>query len=79
MSVKTPVKAHTNNTQPPPPTVLEISALTIKMPEPIIDPITSIVESNRPKCLLNSVDCCAEDWDISIHYLMIKCMSYTRN
>ena len=79
MRVKKPVKAHTNNTHPPPPTLLEISALTIKMPEPIIDPITSIVESSRPNSLLNSVDCCVEDWGISIRYLMIKCMSYIRN
>ena len=40
---------------PAEPTCLTISALTIKIPEPIIEPTTNIVPSNNPNSRLNSV------------------------
>src|SRR5215831_16930247 len=47
-TVKIPVISHTTSNQPGPPTCLEISAETRKIPEPIIDPATIIVESSKP-------------------------------
>src|SRR5207302_8368183 len=38
----------TTNNHPGEPTCREISAETMKIPEPIIDPATSIVESSKP-------------------------------
>src|SRR5574343_1634483 len=40
--------------QPAEPTCLTISALTINIPEPIIEPTTSMVPSNNPNSFLNS-------------------------
>jgi hypothetical protein len=40
--------------QPAEPTCLAISALTINIPEPIIDPTTSMVPSSNPSSLLKS-------------------------
>src|SRR5205814_10310390 len=40
------------------PTFLVMSALTIKMPEPIIEPATTIVASTKPSDCLNEVACC---------------------
>ena len=52
-----PVKIQINKRLPGDPTSRIISADTIKIPEPIIVPATSIVESKRPKrcwnCLLS--------------------------
>src|SRR5689334_18240845 len=45
----TPVSSQTAISQPGAPTSRAISAETTKMPEPIIDPATSIVASNRPR------------------------------
>src|SRR5450631_1313820 len=49
-----PVITQIRRSHPPPPTVRAISALTMKIPDPIIEPMTSIVPSNRPRALLNS-------------------------
>lgn len=43
----------TTNNHPDEPTCREISAETIKMPDPIIEPATSIVESSKPSPLTN--------------------------
>jgi hypothetical protein len=43
-----PVISHTNMSHPAPPTFLTISALTMKIPEPIMDPATIIVASINP-------------------------------
>src|SRR6266571_1332979 len=47
--VSAPVTSHTNSSQPGAPTCRVISAETMKMPEPIIDPATIMVESSRPR------------------------------
>lgn len=46
--VSSPVMIHAVRSPPALPTPRAISAATIKMPVPIIEPATSIVESNRP-------------------------------
>jgi hypothetical protein len=45
-----------------------MSAETMKMPDPIIEPTTTIVESNRPRPRLNSVSrpAAAADGDVVI-------------
>src|SRR5262249_14355679 len=55
----------TTSSHPGLPTCLEISAETIKMPDPIIAPATIIVESNRPSprtkfssCFIDCFDPC---------------------
>jgi hypothetical protein len=48
-----PVINQTARSHPPEPTVRAMSALTIKMPDPIIDPTTSMVAPYRPRALLN--------------------------
>ena len=53
--VSAPVSAQAASSQPALPTYRDISADTMKMPDPIIDPTTTIVESNRPSPRLNSV------------------------
>jgi hypothetical protein len=40
---------HESSSHPGLPTLRAISEETMKMPEPIIDPATSIVESNSPR------------------------------
>ncbi len=59
--VMNPVMIQTAISHPAEPTFLVISALTIKIPEPIIDPATIIVESNRPNDCLKEVGCSAMD------------------
>ena len=44
-----PVINQTTTSQPALPTLRVISALTIKIPEPIMPPATIIVASNRPR------------------------------
>jgi hypothetical protein len=44
-----PVSSQTAISHPALPVFLVISALTIKIPEPIIEPATIIVPSNSPK------------------------------
>ncbi len=53
MIVSTPVTAQTTSSQPEEPTSRAMSAETMKMPEPIIEPATSIVESSKPSPLTN--------------------------
>src|SRR4051812_35967712 len=48
MSVITPVSTQIANSQPDEPTSRAMSAETMKMPEPIMVPTTSMVASNRP-------------------------------
>ena len=55
-TVSTPVITHESNSQPELPTSRAIDDDTIKMPDPIIDPATSIVESKRPKPRLSPLD-----------------------
>ncbi len=50
MIVMTPVTTQTTMSQPAAPTSREISAETMKMPEPIMVPATSMVASKRPSC-----------------------------
>ena len=49
-----PVIIHEASSQPGLPTLRAISAETMKMPEPIIDPATSMVESNSPRVRASS-------------------------
>jgi hypothetical protein len=58
VSVINPVISHTTISQPGLPTFLAMSALTMKIPEPIIDPATIMVESNSPNDCLKD-DCCS--------------------
>jgi len=44
-----------------------MSADTMKMPEPIIEPTTTIVASNRPRPRVNSVSKPASDADFSVN------------
>src|SRR5215207_1746340 len=53
--VSTPVTTPATSSQPGLPTWRAMSAGTMKMPEPIIDPTTTIVASYRPSPRLNSV------------------------
>ena len=53
--VSAPVSTQATSSHPGLPIVRAISAETMKMPEPIIDPTTTIVESNRPRPRVNSV------------------------
>ena len=48
-----PVMSQTTISQPELPTLRRMSALTINIPEPIIDPATIIVASRRPSTGLN--------------------------
>ncbi len=48
MSVMTPAIPHAARSHPPAPSRRALSAETMKIPEPIIDPTTSAVASNRP-------------------------------
>jgi hypothetical protein len=50
-----PVSTQTKIIHPALPTFLAISAVTIKIPEPIIEPATNIVASRRPRLGLNSL------------------------
>ena len=54
-SVNAPVTIQAMSSQPGLPTRRAMSAETMKMPEPIMDPTTTIVESNRPRPRVNSV------------------------
>ena len=47
--VSTPVITQATSKPPAEPVCREISADTIKIPEPIIDPTTIMVESNNPR------------------------------
>src|ERR1039457_2185539 len=51
--VKAPVTSHATNSQPADRTWRLMSADTMKMPEPIIDPATSMVESSKPRLCTN--------------------------
>src|SRR5204863_359249 len=51
MSVSRPVTSQTRSNQPGAPTCRAMIEETIKMPEPIIDPATSMVESSKPALL----------------------------
>ena len=62
MRVTTPERAHTTSSRPGVPTSLRISADTMKIPEPIIEPTTSAVASSREMAFTNSAwtgGCCA--------------------
>src|SRR6185369_7030421 len=50
-----PVITQEASNQPGLPTLRDISADTMKMPEPIIDPATSMVESNSPRVRVSSL------------------------
>src|SRR5580658_2124811 len=47
--VSTPVKNHATSNQPALPIWRDMSAETMKIPEPIITPTTTITESKRPR------------------------------
>jgi len=53
VTVSAPVTAHTKSSQPGDPTNRPMSAETMKIPDPIIEPATSIVESSKPSPLTN--------------------------
>src|SRR5437764_13549899 len=54
----------TTNNHPGEPTCREISAETMKMPDPIIEPATSMVESSNPRPRMN-LPLVGSDGDIS--------------
>ena len=51
-----PVTIQTTSNHPGEPTCLEIPPETMKIPDPIIDPATIIVESSKPSPRTNPVD-----------------------
>src|SRR5205085_5877353 len=53
ITVSRPVTSQTTSNQPGEPTCFPMIAETMKMPEPIIEPATSIVESSKPRPLMN--------------------------
>ena len=55
--VSSPVTTQTISSQPAEPTWRAISAGTMKMPEPIIEPATIMVESSSPSSRTNPVVC----------------------
>ena len=57
--VKTPVTAHATNSHPPPPSSRYISAGTIKIPDPIMVPMTIMTESKSPSSRIKPVLCSA--------------------
>src|SRR5688572_4249595 len=57
MMVMKPVMSHTAINHPALPTFRTISALTINIPEPIIDPATIMVASIKPRERLKVVSC----------------------
>src|SRR5258705_4171145 len=71
-----PVITQTAISQPAEPTFLVISALTIKIPEPIIEPATIIVESNKPNDCLKEAFCSAMNYRLGFkisnsgHFIM---------
>ena len=52
-----PVNTHVTRSHPGEPTVRAMSDETMKIPDPIIDPTTIVVESSRFNARLNS--CCS--------------------
>src|SRR5262245_51276262 len=55
ITVRSPVTTHTTSSQPGAPTCFEMPPETIKIPEPIIDPATIMVESSKPRPRMNPV------------------------
>src|SRR2546423_7489151 len=53
ITVSRPVTSQTTSNQPGEPTCFPMIAETMKMPEPIIEPATSMVESSKPRPLMN--------------------------
>ena len=66
MIVSAPVTAQTASSQPDEPTNRAISAETIKTPEPIIEPATSIVESSKPSSRRNLPLFAARDCNMAL-------------
>src|SRR4051812_17697825 len=60
-----PVITHTKINQPALPTLRVISALTIKIPEPIMEPATIIVASSNPNDRLNDLSSCIASVGVS--------------
>src|SRR5215831_17535979 len=54
-TVSTPVTIQTTSNHPGDPTCFEMPPETIKMPDPIMDPATIIVESSKPSPRMNPV------------------------
>ena len=52
--VRVPVRIQVSSRPPADPVCLEISAATMKIPEPIIEPTTIMVPSNNPMARTNS-------------------------
>src|ERR1041385_5437750 len=76
--VKTPVTIQTTSNQPGDPTRCAISPETIKMPDPIMDPATIIVESSKPSPRINPcVFVCATAAASAIRYSSIELNSET--
>ncbi len=57
MTVRTPVMSQTTSSRPGEPTVRAMSALTMKMPEPIMAPMTIIMASNKRHLALEAAGC----------------------
>ncbi len=53
VSVSNPVTIHTTRSHPGEPTCRAMIDETMKIPEPIIEPATSMVESSKPSPLTN--------------------------
>ena len=63
----TPVSNQRTSIQPGEPISLIIAAVTMKIPEPIIDPATILVASNNPNVLFNST--CFGIYCLAIYFL----------
>jgi hypothetical protein len=57
MMVMIAVITHTITNQPALPTFLTMSALTMNIPDPIMEPATTMVASSNPKLGLNEDSC----------------------
>src|SRR5215203_1981683 len=76
MSVIKPVITQAAINQPAEPRSFNISALTINIPEPIIDPATIIVASNNPRERLKDLSSCIASLGVKISSAMVDSFAF---
>src|SRR5215213_4314123 len=69
--VSRPATSHATSSQPALPTVRAMSAETMKMPDPIIEPTTTMVESYKPSPRLNSVSRVMADGTFDVNSVVL--------
>src|SRR5437763_7394100 len=72
INVSRPVTSQTTSNQPGAPTCLAMIEETMKMPEPIIEPATSIVESSKPSPRTNLFSSVAGGCDMELWSLAVR-------